>query len=228
MPAPTKVLAKLAKIIKFGQDVYQLQFLVPNRTIRFKAGQFLHLTLSDFDPSEGYWPESRVFSIASKPGDQMIEIIYSVKGNYTQKMSATLTEGMSLWLKLPYGDFVVERHIKQGQAAVFVAGGTGISPFIPYFLEVIGKDVCPPLRVYYGIRDADHYLYKEIVETVRTKADVQIVEGPFDIKMICEEIAGMTEAVCFISGPPVMIGAFQNGLEHAGFPRESVIIDAWE
>lgn len=228
MPAPIKVLAKLVRIIPFGHDVYQLRLVVPNRTVRFKAGQFLHLTLSDFDPSEGYWPESRVFSIASKPGDQTIEIIYSVKGNYTRKMSSALQEGMSIWLKLPYGDFIVERHIKQGQTAVFVAGGTGISPFISYFHEVVGMDVCPPLRVYYGIRDADHYLYQEVMEAVRTRSEVKIVEGQFDVKMICEEIACITDAVCFISGPPTMIRAFQIGLEYAGIPRESVIIDAWE
>ena len=32
----------------------------------FKPGQFLHLALDAFEPG-GFWPESRVFSIASAP-----------------------------------------------------------------------------------------------------------------------------------------------------------------
>lgn len=228
MPAPVKIQATLRKIIDHGNGIYSLRFSVPARCARFKAGQFLHLTLEDFDPSEGYWPESRVFSIASKPGGDFLEVVYSVKGSYTRKMEAVLKEGMQVWLKLPYGDYIVDQHITEGQHVVFIAGGTGISPFVPYLYQLQEQGVKHPLSIYYGIRDQEHYLYKALLEEMAPLVEVKITEGMFGIEGISREISKLDNAVCFISGPPAMIQAFQQQLGECGFPLESIIIDAWE
>lgn len=228
MTNPVKVLARVEEIITFSEGIYVLRLQVPKRVTRFKAGQFLHLTLEAFDPSEGYWPESRVFSIASKPGDDFLEVVYSVKGSYTRKMEAVLKEGMQVWLKLPYGDYIVEKHITEGQHAVFIAGGTGISPFVPYLYQLQEQGVKHPLSIYYGIRDQEHYLYKTLLEEMAPLVEVKITEGMFGIEGISREISKLDNAVCFISGPPAMIQAFQQQLGECGFPLESIIIDAWE
>src|ERR1035438_8343115 len=91
-------------------------------------GQFLHLTVDDYDPS-GFWPESRVFSIASSPRERKrLRICYSVKGRYTTKMEQVLKVGGEVWVKLPYGDFVIDG----SNDAVLLAGGTGISAFTAF------------------------------------------------------------------------------------------------
>jgi NAD(P)H-flavin reductase len=95
-----------------------------------KPGQFLHLTVDVYDPTGGFWPESRVFSIASAPGASEISIVYSVKGQYTKRMERVLAPGYEVWLKLPYGDFIVESAIEKDQDIVLIAGGTGLSPFL--------------------------------------------------------------------------------------------------
>lgn len=228
MANPVKVLAKIEKIVTYAEGVYVVRLLVPKRVTRFKAGQFLHLTLEDFDPSEGYWPESRVFSIASKPGEDFLEIIYSVKGAYTRKMEAVLQEGMQVWLKLPYGDYIVDQHITEGQHVVFIAGGTGISPFIPYLYQLQEQGSKHPLSIYFGIRDQEHYLYKALLEEIALTAEIKITEGMFDIEGISREVSRIENVVCFISGPPNMIQAFQKQLREHGVPLESIIIDAWE
>jgi len=228
MPAPTRIQATVSNIVNHGDGIHTVQFSVPSRITRFKAGQFLHLALDAFDPSEGYWPESRVFSIASKPGSDFIEIVYSVKGSFTKRMEHELSVGRQLWLKLPYGDFIVEKHIAEGQHAVFIAGGTGISPFIPYFHQAIERCCSNSVSIYYGIRDKEHFLYKSVLDDVSSLAEVHIVEGLFDIQAISREVANTGNSVCFVSGPPNMIHAFQNELGVQGFPSESIIIDAWE
>jgi len=228
MPAPTRIQATVSNIINHGDGIHTVQFSVPSRATRFKAGQFLHLVLDSFDPSEGYWPESRVFSIASKPGADVIEIVYSVKGAFTKRMEKELSVGRQVWLKLPYGDFIVEKHIAPGQHTVFIAGGTGVSPFIPYFHQAVEQGFSNPNSIYYGIRDKEHFLYKSVLDDVSSLAEVHVVEGLFDIQAICSEIAKIGDSVCFISGPPNMIHAFQNELGIQGFPLKSIIIDAWE
>nr|WP_321295509.1 hypothetical protein [uncultured Sphaerochaeta sp.] len=228
MPAPIKIQATVNTVIGHGNGVYTVRLSVPSRATRFKAGQFLHLALDPFDPAEGYWPDSRVFSIASKPEGETLEIVYSVKGLFTKRMETELSIGKQVWLKLPYGDFIVEKHIKPGQHVVFIAGGTGISPFIPYFHQVIGQGDETHIAIHYGIRDREHFLYKSVLEDVSSLAEVLVVEGLFDIQAISKELANQRDSVCFISGPPNMIHAFQDELRVQGFPSDSIIIDAWE
>lgn len=228
MPASIRVQAKVLKIINHSDNIYTVQFSVPSRITRFKAGQFLHLALDDFNPSEGYWPESRVFSIASRPGTDILEIVYSVKGYFTKRMEIELKEGKQVWLKLPYGDFIFEKHIVLNQHAVFIAGGTGISPFIPYFYQVIEKGCTNPLTVYYGIRDQNHFLYQTVLEKISLIAKVKIVEGFLNIQTICRDVVKIDNAVCFISGPLMMIQSFQKELDKQGFPSNAIIIDSWE
>lgn len=228
MPAPVKIQAVVNDIIDHGEDIFTVRFSMPPRATRFKAGQFLHLALDYFDPAEGYWPDSRVFSIASKPGSDTLEIVYSVKGAFTRRMKEELVEGKQLWLKLPYGDFIVEKHITSNQHAVFIAGGTGISPFIPYFHQVMDRGSTNPISIFYGIRDQKHFLYKSVLHEVSSLAEVHVVEGLFDIRTISRGLANIGDSICFISGPPHMIHAFQTELRAQGFPSESIIIDAWE
>ena len=69
MATPQKLRCLINKITDHGGHVYTVD-LAPERPVpRFKPGQFLHLTLDDYDPS-GFWPESRVFSIASSPAQR--------------------------------------------------------------------------------------------------------------------------------------------------------------
>jgi len=228
MAISKKVIGVVANVTKYGNNIFKVNFKIPIFASKFKAGQFLHLTLEDFDPSEAYWPESRVFSIASKPGNPLLEVVYGVKGQYTKKMSETLREGMKVWLKLPFGDFIVDKHIRDGQTVVFIAGGTGISPFIPFFYLYLDNGHISPLHLYYGIRNKDTFLYKEVIDRISKIANVHIVEGLFDIEKISLEILKINDAVCFISGPQPMIAAFQKTLEEKGFPTDSIIIDNWE
>ena len=71
MATPQKIRCQVQQITAHGDHVYTVD-LTPERPVpRFRPGQFLHLTLDDYDPS-GFWPESRVFSIASSPPSGII------------------------------------------------------------------------------------------------------------------------------------------------------------
>src|SRR5699024_1464423 len=118
-----------------GERVYTLVLRPERRVPRFRAGQFLHLALDRYDPT-GFWPESRVFSIASPPdGRDEVRITYAVKGGFTSRMEAEAVEGREVWIKLPYGDFVVDA---AADVALF-AVGTGVTAFTA-FLEGLPPD----------------------------------------------------------------------------------------
>src|SRR5579864_3378287 len=108
MPVTQKLGCVVERVVAHGEHVYTLA-LRPERPVpRFRAGQFLHLALDPYDPS-GFWPESRVFSIASSPCERdEIRLSYAVHGRFTQRMEREAVEGREIWIKLPYGEFIIE------------------------------------------------------------------------------------------------------------------------
>ena len=90
MSMPRKVRCTVESITDHGGRVYTVDLVPASSVPAFRPGQFLHLTVDDYDPAS-FWPESRVFSIASSPRDRRrLRLCYSVKGRYTAKMEQAL------------------------------------------------------------------------------------------------------------------------------------------
>ena len=105
---PQKILSRVKEVVNHGERVYSI-FLIPDSPApRFLPGQFLHLALDPYIPGD-FWPESRVFSIASAPSERhLLRLTYAVKGQFTSRMEAELCPGREVWLKLPYGEFTID------------------------------------------------------------------------------------------------------------------------
>src|SRR5664280_3730978 len=137
-----------------GEHVYTVE-LEPTMSVpRFRPGQFLHLALDPPQPG-GFWPESRVFSIASSPRERdRLAITYAVKGAFTARMERELAPGRTVWVKLPYGEFVVD----PGTDAVLFAGGTGVTAFTA-FLQSLQPDQAARVLLFYGARKPNLFVY---------------------------------------------------------------------
>jgi NAD(P)H-flavin reductase len=204
--------------------------------------------VDDYDPSGGFWPESRVFSIASMPGDRNLQIVYSVKGRYTKLMESLLAVGRDVWLKLPYGDFTIEGILGPDQDAVLIAGGTGISPFLPYAMQrCAGKAEAGRVTLlFYGVRFLRHVLRPELWRrcsecgAVITKIFIEKEEpegletggaavhyGSLDIGGIIREAKALRDPAFFLSGPPAMIEAFHRELLRGDFLESRLHWDDW-
>src|SRR5436309_2050448 len=135
MPTTQKLACRVDRIVEHGERVYTIALRPERPAPRFRAGQFLHLALDPYDPSR-FWPESRVFSIASGPAErELLQITYAVHGRFTTRMERELVEGAQVWVKMPYGDFVIEHD----SDVVLFAGGTGITAFTA-FLQSLTAD----------------------------------------------------------------------------------------
>jgi NAD(P)H-flavin reductase len=237
-----KVPARIGSVQRVGEGVYDVSMKPEGRVPKYKAGQFLHLAVDDFDPAGGFWPESRVFSMASKHGDDGIRIVYSVKGAYTQRMERELAAGGKVWLKLPYGDFIIGNLVEPSRPAVLVAGGTGISPFIPHIRGILEDGAPGTVILYYGVRKPEHFLFPMLLSSLsRTRGhrvelfcenpdsgSPQARTGSLRIDTIREETAALAAPVYFLSGPPAMIRSFRTGLVERGVPAADIKIDEWE
>jgi ferredoxin-NADP reductase len=155
---PRKLRCVVSSITDHGGGVYTVDLVPASPVPPFKPGQFLHLTVDDYDPS-GFWPESRVFSIASSPRNRThLRLCYSVKARYTTRMEHLLAPGREVWVKLPYGDFVID----DASDAVLIAGGTGISAFTA-FLEALTPESKQKVTLIYGARNPELFLFQEMI-----------------------------------------------------------------
>ena len=247
MANPVKIRGTVSSLTKHDEGVFTVTFVPERRVPRFKAGQFLHLALDDFDPQGGFWPESRVFSIASAPASPEIEIVYSVKGRYTSRMQNELMNGRKVWLKLPYGAFSIDNTVTAGNDVVLVAGGTGISPFLSYLRTLLGNGQCGRrIHLLYGIRRLEHLLCADVLSSCCSMVpgfnmDLYIEQetgcilpqatqhqGMIQTERILSAGKSMADPAYFLSGPPAMIAFFKNGLTAAGIRPERIKIDEWE
>jgi NAD(P)H-flavin reductase len=102
-----KLQCRVTEILDHGERVYTVLLQPENPAPRFLPGQFLHLALDQYIPGD-FWPDSRPFPIASPPADrQRLRITYAVKGQFTRRMEVELYPGCEVWVKMPYGEFMV-------------------------------------------------------------------------------------------------------------------------
>jgi predicted ferric reductase len=195
------------------EGIYVVGFESMGKSFKFRPGQFLHLALDHYDPSKA-WPDSRCFSIQSPPEESFIRITFSKKGKYTERMSNELSKGKEVYLKLPYGDLFQKPHEKDN--CVFIAGGTGISPFISLFTDDSFKEY-KNAKLYFGVRNSDFHIYQkeldralDINPTLKVDIVNQSTDGVIDIKRIIKE--NNKKSTYFISGPPEMIDIFKKNL----------------
>jgi ferredoxin-NADP reductase len=245
MPVTQKLGCVVERVVAHGERVYTLA-LRPERLVpRFQPGQFLHLALDPYDPS-GFWPESRVFSIASPPAQRdAIRITYAVHGRFTARMESDLVEGRHVWIKLPYGDFVVD-----GSAdVVLFAGGTGITAFTA-FLEGLTPACRQSVTLAYGARTNRLLIYRDIVERCANRlpslevsyfaehdgeTDPPAIEGQVrpnrgrvSVAAVWPRLRRPFETTYYISGPPPMLRTIGEELRARNIAPEAIHIDAWE
>jgi ferredoxin-NADP reductase len=218
------------EVTDHGERVYTVDLQPSAPLPRFRPGQFLHLALDPFE-SDGFWPESRVFSIASSPSERdKLTITYAVKGAFTMRMERELVVGATAWVKLPYGEFVVD----PSRDAVLFAGGTGITAFTA-FLQSLTPDHHSRVALFYGARTDDLFVYGPLAQA--RACAVPLLKSA----LICEEshgrlrvdaawpaIESLTDPVFYLSGPPQMLDALTNQLRASGVSDDVIRTDAWE
>ena len=223
-----KYKSELISILNPFEGIYTLEFKSLGRAYKYHSGQFLHLAIDEDYDGIGQWPDSRCFSMQSSPTEKTIKITYAVKGMFTQLMEDTLKQGTEVWLKLPYGDLFQQNHNKEN--TVFIAGGTGITPFLSLFTNELFNEYVNP-KIYLGFRSKAFNIYNEdLIRSYNLSKFVKLynedIDGILDIQSIFKENG--TTSNYFISGPPTMIKNFKQTLIENGVPIENVLTDDWE
>jgi len=162
-------------------------------------------------------------------------------------MENELKEGRWVWVKLPYGDFV----IKETSDVVLLAGGTGITAFIA-FIEGLKTESHNDVFLFYGVRKQELLLYRDLIdakswinsflhvtyfiengksEKVKGAQCLQscdLLSGCLSLETIWECLNNHQKTTYYIAGPPNMIKCLTKDLLKKYIPPEMIKVDAWE
>ena len=237
MATPKKIKTTVTQCQIIEDRVMILEMKPTKRVPNFLPGQFSHLALDSYYPSES-WPESRVFSIASSPESrhEHIDLVISKQGKFTNRIFSEIKVGIELWIKLPYGDFTLNNRLEENN--IFIAGGTGISPFLSILKSNINS--YHSIKLYYGIRNIEYFIDKnffihkyendpkfEMEIFIENEKSNHFRKGLIDIQYIYNQHKN-EQCNYFLSGPKTMIDTFSNYLMSQGIPEKRVVIDSWE
>ncbi|MEJ5128459.1 benzoate 1,2-dioxygenase electron transfer component BenC [Comamonas sp. MYb21] len=146
--------ATVSAVQPFGDAAYELVLDVAEAAPAFLPGQYVNIGV----PGSS---QHRSYSFSSAPGDgRMTFLIKQVPGGLMSSWLQRASQGEPLQMTGPLGSFYLRAVTRP---LLFLAGGTGLAPFLS-MLEVLARDgATQPIHTVYGVtRDADLVLVERL------------------------------------------------------------------
>jgi len=173
-------------------------------------------------------------------------ISFTIKNleNWSGKVVPNIQPGEKMWGDGPYGVLSADR--EQGMGYVLIAGGLGIAPLYS-MCHTLGEcgDVRPVL-LFFGARNYDDLIFREELEALKEKMNLQVIYVLSDPDEDWEGERGFITAeilkryfpkqyqkqyqrfVYFICGPEPLMNAMETILPELGVPREKVFSERFK
>lgn len=181
----------------------------------FKAGQAVELLLPE--PAGGH-----AFSLVNSPSESELVVATRMRDSAYKRALAGLAIGEAARVDGPFGSLTLHRNASR--AAVFIAGGIGITPFMS-ILRQSARDGMPHriTLIYSNRRCEDSAYLEELRSLAAARGNFTLVTtmteagGRFvDAAMIEEAARGLPAPIFYVAGPPAMVEAMKGELEKAG------------
>jgi ferredoxin-NADP reductase len=192
----------------------------------FAAGQAVDLSLLD-PPSE---PNSshRLLSLVSAPFEGDLAVATRMReASAFKRALGTLPPGATVGLKGPQG--VMTLHEDPARAAVFIAGGIGITPFMSMLRQAAHDRVGHRFFLLYSNRRPEHAAFLRELQDLEQQYDhfrllarMTDHDGFLDEETITSFIAGAKRPLYYLAGPPAMADAMTRILRGAGVRDEDI------
>jgi CDP-4-dehydro-6-deoxyglucose reductase/terephthalate 1,2-dioxygenase reductase component len=218
-----------------ADDVSVLQLRLPaGQRARFKAGQYLQVTLPD--------GSRRSYSMANPPHESdMLQLhIRHVPGGQFTKIVPQLKPGDFLEVELPFGSF--ELREESTAPMLCIAGGTGFAPVKSLLDDLMKKRVERPVTLLWGGRTRTGlYLLSAVdrwkkmlpgfsfiaaLESAEDAAALAGFHGRVDEAVLerCGDLSGHEVYCC---GSPPMVAAVKKACTLRGLPEKNFFSDVF-
>ncbi|MCL4390577.1 FAD-binding oxidoreductase [Candidatus Marsarchaeota archaeon] len=228
----------LTEILKDTPDVDVFRYKAQDgSTLSFDPGMFVMLTYVDKSTNEKI---TRAFSIASAPNSETIDFfIHMVHGRLTSKLEDAKV-GDVYYMTGPYGQF---RFIpSQDKKVLFIAGGTGLAPFMSMLKEIDAHKSGTDIVLLYSVRFPNEIIRKTELEDLRRRLGMNMVvtvtrpqendgwtgeKGHIDSNMVAKYVKDLNDRTVYICGPLEFVKAMKNALTALNVDQSKVKADVW-
>lgn len=229
--------AVLKEITPLTYDIRRFGFeLEDGDTLPHRAGQFINLAVTIPEPRARV---IRCFSFAT-PSSVVDRVDIIVRRNPRGTMTPYLFEhakpGDAMTLIAPFGDF----HLRSGDApCVWIAGGSGLSPFLGMIQDMVDKGVFRPVHLFFGAVKPNDLYYVDLLRgyceqypwfrfTPALSGDERCdfcKDYGLITDVVARYLADASESEGYLCGSPGMIGACIKVLVEKGMNRDNIYYD---
>lgn len=228
----------LVEVKKLTPTVSSFVFKAQDNTpIDFTPGMFAMLQYVDKGTGKAV---ARAFSIANPPPSDRLEFIVAlIHGQLTSKLEEAKV-GDIYGVSAPYGQFKFD--LASGKKVLFLAGGTGIAPFMSMIRYAKQQGADLDTNMIYSTKYPDEIIYKDELDVLQKgqgfKLEITVTRpqpgdgwtgltGHADADMIKKCAPDYMERVSYICGPPAFVKALKEALIGLGVDERSIRAEMW-
>jgi benzoate/toluate 1,2-dioxygenase reductase subunit len=218
----------VGEVTTFADAVYELVLDIPTEAPVFLHGQYVNIGV----PGSG---QHRSYSFSSAPGSRrMTFMIKQVPGGLMSGWLGSTAAGQPLQMTGPLGSFYLRAVTRP---LLFLAGGTGLAPFLSMLEVLAAQDLKQPVHLIYGVtRDQDLVMVDRLADYARRipsftyatcVADPQTThpQQGYVTQHMPPQVLHAGNVDVYLCGPPPMVDAVQKyfkaeGLAPASFHYE--------
>jgi glycine betaine catabolism B len=225
--------ATIEQISDEARDVKSFRLTRP-RGFTFIAGQYCLIGMpGTFDD------EMRPFTLAESPDQPFLSFTIKRMGAFTTGLHA-LKAGDILALSGPQGtELNFDESMKED--IVFIAGGSGITPFMSALRFVRGRGLRKRLVLLYSNRTREDIIFYQELQAMNGKVATIIhtltngvpdgwpgESGYISQEIIAKYIPGPADWLWYLCGPPPMIASVEKILGAMKIPSDRLRIEPWQ
>jgi len=231
---PARVELEVSALLPETSSTITLRLVSPRGSLPpFQAGQYVNL----FVEVEGV-RTSRPYSISSSPtqvGHWDLTVRRTTDGFVSNWLADRVRVGDTLQSSGPAGNFTYNP-LFHGRDLVFLAGGSGITPFMSMVREVADRGLKRNIQLVYGCRSPDDVIFGEELASTAGRCrnitvDVVVSEPPagyvgrsgfLTAECLLDCLGEVENKMFYLCGPEAMYSFCEAELDSLGVPRRRI------
>lgn len=202
----------------------------------FKPGQAIDLILPGLAAGDGQ-ANRHAFSLVSAPFEDRLTVATRLRDSAFKRGLGGLAAGAPVEVDGPFGSLTL--HNNRARAALLVAGGIGITPFVCMLRHAAKESLAQRfVLVYSNRRPEDAAFLTELQGLARHIEGFRLVAtmtqaarseqpwtgrtGMVDHALLADALQGLPSPVCYVAGPPAMVEAMRRQLNQAGVDDDDI------
>jgi NAD(P)H-flavin reductase len=204
-----------------------------DKPINYVPGQFCVIKMDGFE-------KEHPFTFVKPANGKKIEFTIKSMGEFTEAMH-NMNIGDKIEVKEPEGESLnFDKSVKED--VVFLAGGSGITPFMAALRYMIQEDMKNQATLIFSNRKKEDIIFEKELEEMSKKYRIKVIHtltkdnedsfkykhGHIDKEMLETYIQNIDKKIIYICGPPGMVEDLRKKLKEMGVDESAIRWEDWQ